>query len=802
MNNPVRAFMNKPALSHGFIFRSLIWTFQLALCVIMVRNGSAVLTPSITEFTPSSGPAGTSVTIRGTNLEGATGVQFNGVAAEFNLFTGEGIVATVPPGAGTGPITVSTAAGTAASSSAFTVTQLPPPQVAGFTPVSGPVGTEVNIGGEFLSGTSVVTFNGVPATFREGFAGTNLVAKVPVGATTGPVKVVTPSGSFTTTSNFTVISAAAPTITEISPVSAPAGSTVTINGSNLSFVTQVTFNGVQASFTLFGTVISATVPQGATTGLVTVTGPGGSATSASEFTVTAAGAPVITSITPMKAKTGSIVTITGENLGTVFSVLFNGIEANFQIFGPSLFVTVPSGAASGTITLENAKGKATSSSPFVAIDPLSPEIESFTPESGAPGTAVSITGTNFLGVVQVSFGGIIAPSTALSATQINAVVPAKANTGPITVTTSAGTAVSTNSFFVSPEVESFEPDHGAPGTPVLVHGRNFTGAVIVLFGGVSATFTVESVTQIRAFVPGGTASGSITVATPVGFGTSEDVFYLPPTIAQFDPAGGFPGGNVTISGENLSGASHVDIGGVNTTFQTVSLNTLVAAIPEGVKNGPISVTTPGGTAVSANRFFTGVFSDVAVGLTTSATSVGLGDLLAYTITVTNRGPLQATNVVVTEQLPPQVQLLFAPSGANCVQVGNLVTCDLGTLVSGLNVAIQLSTTVLSGPYITNRVSVTAAGADPDLLNNTGLIVTPLIGAPPLTNDVELAISAAGSSLTLSWPAGFGYQLESTASLVPPVAWAGIANTPVVVSGRETVVVNVAPGTRFYRLRAP
>ncbi|HEV2381126.1 MAG TPA: choice-of-anchor tandem repeat GloVer-containing protein [Terriglobia bacterium] len=70
-------------------------------------------------------------------------------------------------------------------------------------PTTGKVGTLVVILGTNLKGATSVTFNGTAATFTVESA-TAIKTTVPTGATTGPVLVVTPSGTLTSNVNFQV----------------------------------------------------------------------------------------------------------------------------------------------------------------------------------------------------------------------------------------------------------------------------------------------------------------------------------------------------------------------------------------------------------------------------------------------------------------------------------------------------------------------------------------------------------------------------------------------------------------------
>jgi hypothetical protein len=160
--------------------------------------------PAISSFSPSSGDVGTSVTISGSGFTGATSVTFNGTGASFSVTSDTSITATVPAGATSGPIGVTTPVGTATSSSSFTVTvATQSPSISSFSPTRGPVGTSVTINGTNLGGATVVAFDGTSASFTE-VSSTQLVATVPAGATTGPISVTTGAGTATSSAPFRV----------------------------------------------------------------------------------------------------------------------------------------------------------------------------------------------------------------------------------------------------------------------------------------------------------------------------------------------------------------------------------------------------------------------------------------------------------------------------------------------------------------------------------------------------------------------------------------------------------------------
>ena len=102
-------------------FRSNFIAMLFSLLALVVTTTLTAQSPTITSFTPTSGSVGTLVTVNGTNLSSPTIFTIGGVTAIVVSNTGTRLVGMVMPGAATGAVSVTTAGGTANSSSNFTV---------------------------------------------------------------------------------------------------------------------------------------------------------------------------------------------------------------------------------------------------------------------------------------------------------------------------------------------------------------------------------------------------------------------------------------------------------------------------------------------------------------------------------------------------------------------------------------------------------------------------------------------------------------------------------------------------------
>jgi hypothetical protein len=347
-----------------------------------------------------------------------------------------------------------------------------------------------------------------------------------------------------------------------------------------------------------------------------------------------------------------------------------------------------------------------------------PQITSFSPKSGGPGTIITITGQKLSGVTSVSFGGVAASSfTVVNTNTITAVVGAGAS-GDVAVTAFYGTAKLEGFTFTGTIITSFTPTTASNGSTVTIIGLNFIGTTAVSFGGTSASsFSIVNSTTITAVVGSG-SSGNVSVTTPTGTASLAGFTFIPaPKITFFAPTSATAGAAITITGLNFTGTTAVNFGVTPAVSFTVNSPTSITAIVGGGSSGPVFVTTPNGVDSLAGFVYTYVPPPIITSFTPLASNIGSTVTISgnnfNTIASNNIVYFGATKATVNSATPSQITCLVPP-GATHKPITVLNTANYLTGYSNLR-HTETFTTV-------GTISNALFGAGVDL--NTGVSTSP------------------------------------------------------------------------------
>jgi hypothetical protein len=427
---------------------------------------------------------------------------------------------------------------------------------------------------------------------------------------------------------------AAPQIVAFEPPASgtAGGQIVSIFGNALDGVTAVNF-GVQPALVFsaypvagqltYNSRIDAVAPPGEGTAIISLSGPGGSTTTApgsfawSDPTNVAA----VASISPISGGAGTTITISGSGFSGAVAVYFGITAANFEVTGDNLIrAWAPAGVLGLVDITVIAFGGASAASiadqfTFIPIKPPKPVPLSLSPSFGsvAGGTFITLQGSGFTNATAVAFGGQAAKFEVVSDARIVAVSPpapgGNAQIVDIIVTTPIGTSTAVPpdgfTYAASPAVSQLAPAE-APylgGTEVVIGGTGFSGADEVLFGLTPAIFEVWSDGVVTATAPPGIGLVQVTVRTTRGVSAtgpaSQFTYAAIPAVSQLTPqtcptAGGT---KVVITGQGFTGATTVAFGGVISTAFTVNSDSQITAIsPPGSGMVDVTVATSGGSS--------------------------------------------------------------------------------------------------------------------------------------------------------------------------------------------------------------
>jgi len=513
--------------------------------------------PTITALSPSSGIAGTVVTITGASFglsQRSSSITFGGVGAIPTSWGPSRIVVPVPLGATTGAVVV-TIGSLTSNSVTFNV------GTGSFGGAVSQLGSGSPIGGALIE---VLQSNVTLASTTAGADGSYSVPNLNPGVYDLRVS----AAGFGTS----ILPAEAVTSGTTTTVNATLGSSGTMSGK----ITQA--DGISP---LVGAAIAAL--QGADTAGTGTSDGGGN------YSISSLGGGTYT----VQVSAAGYKTISQPNVSVTAG---NTTTENFSLSGQSLINYDYDELGRLVGVVDSLNGSATYSyDPVGNLLSISrapanqTAIIAFTPKSGPVGTQVTIYGQAFSATPSqdtVSFNGTSASVGSATATQIMTTVPTGATTGPITVGAPNGSATSTASFTVTastgaPTITGFTPTIGTVGTAVSISGTNFDTPISdrVKFNTKITTVSSATPTTISTSVPVQVGSGRITVATAAGTAVSSADFFVPPS--PYTPS-------------NVAFTSRVNVGDSFTGTINVA-GQIGLVVFDGVANRKISLQYTGGT---------------------------------------------------------------------------------------------------------------------------------------------------------------------------------------------------------------
>ncbi len=348
--------------------------------------------PTVTSFSPDSvGYYGT-ITIKGAHFTNLVSVTAGGVPLAYLSVANDSVITGYVTGGVDKYVAVFTTVG-ADSLAGFTYIPQTP-EIYYFTPTSGRPGDTIHLKGYYYTGTTGVSFGGVPAAWYQVQNDSMLIAVVGHGAS-GPV-IVTNGYVSGFLSGFTFIEPA-PTVGAFSPTTASQGATVTISGQYFTGATAVSFGGTPAaSFAVSNDSTVLAVVGAGSSGMVSVTtGQGSSSLAGFTYGVPPPSVPTITAFTPTSGKRGDSVRISGHYFTGTTAVSFGGTPAaSYVVMSDSTLLSVVGTGSTGLVTVTTPQGYGPSQGTFTFLPdttaPAPPDTTSPTPPVTPPDTTSPI----------------------------------------------------------------------------------------------------------------------------------------------------------------------------------------------------------------------------------------------------------------------------------------------------------------------------------------------------------------------------------------------------------------------------
>jgi uncharacterized repeat protein (TIGR01451 family) len=432
----------------------------------------------------------------------------------------------------------------------------------------------------------------------------------------------------------------------------------------------------------------------------------------------------------------------------------------------SFVVAVNTGVASGTTITDSASVAETT-----PADPTA--INNTATASVQVGNSAALSVTDSNSPIPVTAGSSITYTQVVT----NA-GPSAATTATFTENTPAGTTYQS----VTPPAgwTCTHPAVGSAGTisctnpSMAVGSGSFSVVVQVAAGTAAGTAIVDTVTVGSAVSDPNSANNTVSAADVVATATQADL--VATNVAT--PTSVTAGSNITytqgVTNDGpaaATGATFTQTTPLNTTFQSITPPAGWTCITPAVGAvGVITCTDGSNLAVNASASFSLVLqvapntptgtniaetviasstnivpsltnnsatatvvvadvnsADVAIVKTATPNPVLEGDILTYTLTVTNNGPASATNATATDTLPSAVTYLsVTTTTGSCSEAGATVTCLFGTMANVATATVTIVTIAGTPGQVSNTATVSADQTDPTPANNSSTQIETIV----------------------------------------------------------------------------
>lgn len=317
----------------------------------------------------------------------------------------------------------------------------------------------------------------------------------------------------------------------------------------------------------------------------------------------------IDSWTPHAGAVGTVVSVNGSGFTRSMMVLVGGRKVRPIKMGTRVIsFKIPASYGDGQIVMRQA-GVAADYNVGQFQVWADPQLRSFSPSSGAPGTRVVLRGQNFKPDDLVMLGSQSLPIEKYASDSLIVTIPTSAVSGPFLIRNSRRVShTSRQSFRVvapAPYISSFAPSGGHPGTIVRIQGGNFGGDIRVSYGRTSIPVARSGQGWIEIIVPANaTRDASINISSRRGGTRTASNFSLemPPVLSSYSPSWGTPGTRVTLNGRNFHAGDRVSLGGIECQTIQIDDRQITVEIPSNARSGAFAVRRGGKLVTTATQF--------------------------------------------------------------------------------------------------------------------------------------------------------------------------------------------------------